>query len=237
VRSLVGTAKPEHVAQVLTALGVVGEPYNEIMALARDIDAPLWIATTLPAQRQQLAAFVDAEQNATSIVEVSPLLVPGLLQTTDYIRAIMSGGGMPPDEAVTRMAIRVGRRAAITRPNPVEFTTFIGQGALHQLIGSPAIMLEQLRHLRTVAKRPNVTIRVTPFGSGWHPALEGAFTLIRSDGAVPIVLLENRSSGLFLHEDDDVTAYEDAVELVAEAALSPIASIELIAKMVAEKER
>src|SRR5205807_2062845 len=107
------TPKPEHVAQLLTALGLIGGRYDDIMSMAYDTDAPLWVATTLPAQRQQLAAFVDAEQSAVEITEVSPLLIPGLLQTNDYIRAIMSGGGISADETVTRVAIRIGRRDVI----------------------------------------------------------------------------------------------------------------------------
>src|SRR2546430_17275964 len=60
-------AKPEQVAQILTALGLTGERYDEIMSLAYDTGAPLWVASSLPAQRQQLAAFVDAEQSATEV--------------------------------------------------------------------------------------------------------------------------------------------------------------------------
>jgi len=109
-------AKPEHVAQILTALGVNGDGYNAVMSLTYDTDSPLWVATTLPEQRQQLAAFADAEQNAAAVTVVSPLLVPGLLQTADYARAIMSGGGLlSPEEIVTRVAMRMGRREAITR--------------------------------------------------------------------------------------------------------------------------
>lgn len=77
------TPKPELVAQILTRLDVDGDRYDEIMTLAYGTDESQWVATTLPEQRQQMAAYVDWEQNASRIVEVAPLLVPGLLQTSE----------------------------------------------------------------------------------------------------------------------------------------------------------
>ncbi len=220
------TPKPEHVAQLLTALGLIGG--DDIMSMAYDTDAPLWVATTLPAQRQQLAALVDAEQNAAEITEVSPLLIPGLLQTNDYIRAIMSGGGISADETVTRVAIRIGRRDVIIRPKPALFTAFIGEAAIHQVIGDRSVLIGQLRHLLEMAQRPNVTVRVVPFDSGWQPALVGAYTFIQSENSVPVVHIELYGSGLFLHEERDVGRYQAAVGMVRGLSLSPGASTRLI---------
>ncbi|MGQ0840611.1 Scr1 family TA system antitoxin-like transcriptional regulator, partial [Actinokineospora sp.] len=80
--------KPEQVARILTVLDVGNDRYADIMTLVHGTDEPQWVATTLPEQRQQMSAFLDYEQNATAITEVAPLLIPGLLQTTDYIRTI-----------------------------------------------------------------------------------------------------------------------------------------------------
>jgi transcriptional regulator with XRE-family HTH domain len=230
--------KPENVAQILTALGLTGERYDEIMSLAYDTGAPLWVATSLPAQRQQLAAFVDAEQSATDVIEVSPLLIPGLVQTADYMRAIMSGGGLlSPDEIVTRVAIRMGRRDALTRAEPVRFTALIGEAAIHQVVGDLSVLVGQLQYLLTVAQWPNVTVRVIPFDSGWHPALEGAFTVFRSENSVPMAHVEVRRTGLFFHEESDVAGYMKAAELAATVALDPRASVDLVTKAIADKER
>src|SRR3982074_1249902 len=81
--------KPEHVAQALPALNIIGEPYDEVMSLAYDTTAPMWVATSLPAQRQQLAAFIEMEQSAAALTEVLPSLIPRLLQTRDYAHAIL----------------------------------------------------------------------------------------------------------------------------------------------------
>jgi transcriptional regulator with XRE-family HTH domain len=222
------TPKPEQVAQILTTLGINGERYEEIVALAYGTDETLWVATSLPEQRQQLAAFIDYEQKARTITEVSPLLVPGLLQTDDYIRAIMSGGGVSPGEVVTRFAIRVSRRAVLTRKEPVQFFALVGEGALYQAIGGREVMVEQLGHLLDMCQRPNIDLRVVPYGGGWSPALEGAFTLIEPESAIPAVQIENRRSGLFLHDEDDVNVYRQAVEMTLQVALSPSESTGLI---------
>src|SRR5437660_3196672 len=89
------TPNAEHLAQILTKLGITGKQFDEMIALAKGIDQPRWLAVTLPEQRQQFAALLDLEESATRIIDVEPLMVPGLLQTNAYIRAIMTGGSVP----------------------------------------------------------------------------------------------------------------------------------------------
>ena len=220
---------PDQVAQYLTRLEVIGEPYEEIMELTRATDEPRWLAISLPEQRQQFDALLDFEQHATVITHLAPMLVPGLLQTSGYIRSIMSTGDVPDHEFPRRIAMRIGRKDVLTRPEPVRLVAFVGEGALRQLIGTPAVMAEQLRHLRDAMKWPNVDLRVIPFDSGWHPALEGPCLVIDSDESEPVVHLGLRDSMLFLHEEDDVNRYRQAVEKVERVALNPQDSAEVIA--------
>ncbi|MEU0464993.1 helix-turn-helix transcriptional regulator [Amycolatopsis sp. NPDC006131] len=243
------TPHVDDVKRLLDALGVQGERREEVIALADGTDEPRWLAITLPEQRAMLSALIDFQDAAKHIVAVSPLLIPGLLQSSDYIRALMIEGGVPADELGTRVAVRVGRRDVITRRNPANLTAIIGEAALRQVIGSRQIMAGQLRYLNELGALPNVEIRVLPFDSGWHPALEGPFTLI--EGEQPVVNLENRRSGLFLHEEADLELYRDAVRFMLggeserkrgepgqgrKVAMSPAASAELIAEIANEME-
>ncbi len=221
--------KPEHVAQFLTALGISGDRYDEVMSLAHDVTAPLWVASSLPAQRQQLAAYIEMEQSAAALTEVSPMLIPGLLQTQDYAHSIMSTANLSSDEVVTRVAIRMGRRDVIRRPDPVRFNAFIGETAIYQLIGNRAVMVEQFRYLLEMARKPNITMRIVRFDSGWYPGLEGAFMFIVSEDWTPIVHLELRRSSTFLHQEDVVSAYRQALDTIDKVALTPEASARLIA--------
>ncbi|WP_246456724.1 helix-turn-helix domain-containing protein [Saccharopolyspora gloriosae] len=194
------TPRPEQVAQALTSLGINGERYEEVVALAHGADDPNWVATTLPAQRQQLEALIDLERRATKIIEVSPLMIPGLLQTSDYIGAVMKGGGVPESELAARTSRRISRRESVIGHQPAELVAFIGEAALHQVIGDRSVLRAQLRFLDQVAAKPNIELRVVPLASGWHPGLEGLFLLIRSELG-EVVHLENRKSGLFLWPD------------------------------------
>jgi len=223
--------QPTDVAQVLASLGIVGARYDEIVAMASAVDPSLWLAMTLPEMQQQLTTLLDIERSATRIIDVSPLLIPGLLQTADYARAIMmSGHGVPVGEVETRVAVRLGRRDAITRSNPVEMVAVIGEAVLEQEIGGHTVMAAQLTHLLEMSKRPNIDVRVIPTRSAWHPAMEGPFLLVESAESTTVVHIENRRSGLFLHRLPDVELYREATELVLNAAMSPEDSSGLIAK-------
>lgn len=232
------TPKPEQVAQILTKLEVDGERYDEIMTLAYGTNESQWVATTLPEQKQQLAAYVDWEQSATRIVEVAPLLIPGILQTSDYIRGIMTAAGVPGGEIALRITSRLGRANAITKPKPAHLQIFLGQSALNQNIGGHSAMAGQLDHLLAMAAKPHLTLQVVPDHRGWHPALEGAFALIESPRPATgrraatrsssIVFVETRRSVLMLHQDDDIAAYRRAISLVESVAMPPATSANFI---------
>lgn len=222
-------AKPEEVARILTALGVNGHAQDAIVELSRDTSGTYWISVGMPEQELQLAALLDFERTSQHITEVSPLLIPGLLQTSDYVRAIMTTAGRPAHEVETRAAVRTGRREVLMRDNPVGFTAFIGARALRQHIVDRDRMVEQLRHVLRLADLDHVTVHVIPDETVWHPGLEGAFSLLDFAAAEPIVHLENRRSGLFLGEEQDVDAYRTAVDKVREVAMSPRDSVGLIA--------
>ena len=223
------------VAQILTHLGVTGERHDEIVGMTRGADSSLWLPTTAPERQQHLAALIDLEQNAETITSVSPVLVPGLLQDSGYIRAMM--GSLPPAEVATRVALRIGRRDAITRRDrdPARLVAYVGEAALHQIIGSHEVMLRQLEHLADEIQRDNVEFHVVPFDAGYYPGLAGHFTVfdLRPEyGLGAVVNAENQRSGLLMQDEEDVAIFRRDVEEVAKVAMSPTASIELIAYVI-----
>lgn len=226
----------EDVASVLTAIGINGEERVELLELARGADAPQWLSVRSADRERQMAALLDFERNANQITDVSPLLVPGLLQTADYARAIMVAGAIPTGQIESRVIMRVGRREILDRREPVTLVALVGECALRQKVGGAQVMLDQLQHVQQLAKRGNVDVRVVPASAGWTPASEGPFVLLDFADEPPIVHLENRRAGLFFHESDDVDAYREAVDMVANAALSPDESIKLIAEVTTELE-
>ncbi|SDP84444.1 Transcriptional regulator, contains XRE-family HTH domain [Actinopolyspora xinjiangensis] len=229
--------KPEDVTAYLATVGGTAEQREQLADLARDPDGSHWLSVGMPEQHRQLATLLEIEREASRITTVSPLLIPGLLQTADYARAIMTTGGVPASEIDTRVAVRIGRHDAIVRKNPAHLRAFIGEGVLNQLIGDSEIMVDQLRALLKYAELDNVELRVIPTRCGWHPGLEGPFSLAEFDGTrSPVVHLENRVSALFLHESDEVQAYLDALDRVREVAMSPAESVGTIGDAINETE-
>lgn len=225
------TPKPEQVAQILTYLGVNGERYDQIMTLAYGTNESQWVATTLPEQKQQTVAYLDWEQNARRIVEVAPLLVPGILQTGGYARAIMTapGSDVPVTEVAHRVTSRVERKEVLTKHNPASLLVLLGRAALNQGVGGHQVMIEQLQHLLEMAARPNIEIRIVPDDQGWHPGLEGSFTLIESTHAnASVVFIDTRRSDLMLHQDSDVAAYKRAIDRITKLSLQPEVSASFI---------
>jgi transcriptional regulator with XRE-family HTH domain len=223
------TPNPTDVAQILGKLGVKGDRYDEIIELAYGTEDPRWLATSLPEQRAQLDALLDFERTANVVIDISPLLVPGLLQTGDYARTIMKEGGVPGDEINTRVAVRMGRREEFHRRESVRFNAFIGEAALRQIIGDRRIMADQMAFLLKMAQHPNVEIRVVPFDSGWHSGLIGPVLLVESETQPTVVHLELSESSLLLHSRRDISTYRRAADRVAVRAMSEEDSLAVIA--------
>jgi transcriptional regulator with XRE-family HTH domain len=230
--------RPEDVAPVLTALGVNGSERERLVNLARSATEPNWVTVGDPRDNETLTALVEFEQTAKQITEWSPAVIPGLLQTGDYTRAIMTDAGKPTTEAKPRVSARLSRRDVLTRRDAVTFSAIIGQEAIRQVIGGPEVMASQLRHLLQQQRDlPNMTLQILPTGHGWHPGLAGPFELLQFETGRPIVHLEHHRSSLFLYENEaDLHAYLDAATTLRDLALNPKESATLITNTIATLE-
>lgn len=226
----------EDVASYLTAIGVTGDDREAILALGRHAGDQDWLTVGIPGISQQLAGTMECERAAAAITDWSPHLVTGLLQTSDYARAIISGDALPPGEVEAGVLVRMGRRDVVTRSNPVRLTALLGEAALHELIGGPRVMADQLRHLVKLAESNTITIQVVRSSQGWHPGLLGPFVLYDFDGAPSIVLLAHYRTGAFVSEPDDVADYKSAVDKIHQLAMSPADSLSLITRTAHELE-
>ncbi|SDP60334.1 Helix-turn-helix domain-containing protein [Actinopolyspora xinjiangensis] len=222
------------VAVYLAECGVPAAERDRIVEMAKDADQPDWLTTGRNGSRHELTTLIEFERTATAISEVATDLVPGLLQTSAYARALMVE--MSDQERETRVLMRVGRREVLTDKG-TPFAAIISERALSEPIGGHTVMAEQLRHILDMSERPNVSVQVLRAGSTVaHPAHMGAFVHFQFPKASPIVHFEHYQSATFLHNPTTAQDYAEAVTTLQELAMSEDESRKFIANQAEEME-
>jgi transcriptional regulator with XRE-family HTH domain len=223
------------VSAFLAVAQVTGAERERLLKICREQNTPGWLqqhGTRLP---QQLRTLIDHENKAVSIDDFQAIVVPGLLQTTDYARALIREvGTMPGEETEDRVAARLGRQSLFGRERPGRFSFFIHEFVLRLPVGGPAVMREQLGHLLHKATRPYITLRVMPAARGGYAAASGSFTLMEFAEFRPVVYLESETASLFLEKPEEIAAYRRMLALLAQTALCERESTELIATLATE---
>jgi hypothetical protein len=178
------------------------------------------------------------EAEATSLRTYQQGLVPGLLQTERYARAIIRAfrPGDTPEELDQRAAVRLQRQRRVTEERSLHLSAIMGEGVVRQLVGDPETMAEQLRFLAEAADLPNVMIQVLPFRAGAHGGMTGAFEILGFPEPIDpdVVYLENMASALFLEEPADITRYVQVFDYLRATALSPQATSAMLASAAEE---
>lgn len=154
-------------------------------------------------RRRELPWFrpwAEAERDATSLRSFECAVLPGLLQTEAYARAVLSSGPLGGDEVEGHVAARLKRQAAVFERSRPPLTVFvIDEMALRR--GDPGIMRPQLDHLVEMAQRPFVMVHVLPLHAGLHPGQAGAFVIASLDGRPDVAYLDDQAEGRVI---DDV---------------------------------
>ena len=208
---------------------VKGRERARLMALVHEQDSPGWLqqhGSTLP---KQLATLIDHENKATAISVFELAMVPGLLQTSEYARAVISRNvNVPTNEVEDRVAARLARQSLFSREHPASFTFFLHEHVLRTPVGGIEVMSEQLDHLRRRSMRPYIALRVVPTTVGAHAAMTGAFWLMDFADFRPVAYLESENSSLFLEKPDETAGYRKILTALAEVALTEGQSRDLI---------
>lgn len=225
----------EFTSLVMGALRVDSVERERIMGLAREASRPNWLTVGQPGMPQQLAGAIECERAASKIVEWSLTIVPGLMQTDDYVRAVAMAGGLSTVEAESRVMVWSSRREILTCPRRATYDVLIDESALRRPLASPKVMTEQLRSLIALGNTPNITLRVVPYRGAWHPGLAGPFVLYDFPDAAPVLHFEHYSSGAFVADSIDVDAYRKAIDTISGYALDPDESTKLIAQIMVDE--
>ncbi|MBZ9644064.1 helix-turn-helix transcriptional regulator [Streptomyces sp. PSKA30] len=182
---------------------------------------------------EHFAEAAEAEATATEIRQYAPLLIPGLLQTPAYARAVCRAyQPTAPEEMIEELvSARMERTRLLDDPTEPLLWAVIDEAALRRVTGGPEVMAEALRHIADLGRRGRGIVQVLPFGAGAHAAMEGSIKLMDFEDAPPLVYFEGVGTGRL--EDDPATVRHQrfTYELLMACALSPQKSLALIEAM------
>ena len=180
--------------------------------------------------------YIGLEALASKISAFHPIVVPGLLQTSEYAAASARASLTRTEREIERIvAARMERQKILARPDAPEFRCVIDEAVLLRLAALPELARDQFRHLVDIAEAVNtVTLQVLPIGVGLHGCMHGSTVILdyADDRDPSIVYLETRGHGTYLETPGQVADYRRALDDVTADALSKAASVELMKRMI-----
>ena len=212
---------------LLAHYGVVDEPtVAELVDEARQGRRRIWSSRHRELYSRSFLDFLEFESSAVTIKLFQPLVVPGLLQTDGYARAVIAATGQSEERVEALVAARLERQDALFTKSPrPAVVAVIDEGLLRRSVGGSAIMAEQIAHLAGVARAGTVLVRVLPFAAGAHPAMTGAFSVLELPDDV-VVFSEGVRGDVISR--DGAEAFQDVFGRLDELALSSRESVALL---------
>jgi transcriptional regulator with XRE-family HTH domain len=225
---------PRDVRDMLELYGVDAAQRDALVQLAREARQKGWWHKYRDYEADQ-ASYVGLEVAADSIYMYAAQVLPGLLQITEYARAVIRAL-MPdasPEEIEHRLELRIARQPLLTESDPPTLWAILDEAVLDRMVGGPGIMREQLNHLTEQAQLPNVTLQVLPYAAGQHAGMDGAFDILgfEEPGDPDVVHIENFTSQLYLERPDEVRRYLLVFDHLRALALGPDPSIAYLAEL------
>jgi len=210
----------------------------EFVALAREANTPGWWQHYGDVLPPWFRTYVDLESAAALIRTYEGQFIPGLLQTDDYMRAVVQGAHLDEssEEQGRRVRLRMARQILLTRELPPRLWAVVDEAALRRPVGGPEVMRGQLERLIEATKLPNVTLQMLPFEAGAHPAMQVSFSILRFlDRELPdVVYLEHLTNAVYLDKREEVERYLDVMELLCVQSEPPARTVELLEKLLDE---
>ncbi|TDC59704.1 XRE family transcriptional regulator [Micromonospora sp. KC207] len=219
---------PATVRALLTLYGVSVDEIAAAVQLAKDARKPGWWVSYSYLLDRRTIDFIALEAEATGIANFEPSVVPGLLQTADYIRGVMRGGPhtLSDEQVEQRVHLRLDRQQRLTGDAPPIFDAIIDEGALLRPVGGQAVMEAQLHQLLKMAELPNITVQVIPLAAGYHRGTRGSLHILEfADPEDPIIAsVETVAGQMVLDRPGDLRTCTKIMEHLRTVALSPAAT-------------
>jgi transcriptional regulator with XRE-family HTH domain len=210
-----------------------------LLALAREANARGWWQAYGEATPRWFRRYLGLEASASLIRTYELQLVPGLLQTEEYARAVIRLGHPTAAHAEIeqRVRLRVHRQQALDRPDPPRLWAVVDETALRRPVGGDRVMRDQLESLiGIVTKRRDIRLQVVPLDHCGHAATSGSFTILRFPYAdmTDLVYIEQLTNALYLDRLDDVDRYLDTMNQLCVEATSPQSTVEMLERIIGD---
>jgi transcriptional regulator with XRE-family HTH domain len=232
------SVSPRDVRDMLELYGVPAEQRESLVQLARDSRQKGWWHAYSDTMQPEMATYIGLESAASEIRIYEVSLIPGLLQTEDYARAVIRAGmvNSPAEDIERRVSLLMARQPAVVRDDPPKIWAVLDEAALRRRVGGAGLMRLQLEHLLAQAALPNVAVQVIPFGGGAHPAMGRPFIILVFPERVDtdVVYLEDLTSALYLEDVAEVDRYNVFFNHLRATALSFDDSAALITSVLKE---
>ena len=217
---------PNDVRVMLGLFGVTNpEQVAALVKLAQDARQRGWWYSYRDVLLNRYEFFIGLEAEASSIRNFELAMVPGLLQTDDYARALIGGGPMELDatEVERRVEVRMTRQQALDRDERPQLWVIVDEAAIRRTVGGPAVMRGQLEALVKLAGQARTTIQVVPYSAGAHPGQLGPFVILGfTEPSEPeVVTMETVGGNLYVDKPEEVRLYTTAFDHLRAVALSP----------------
>ncbi|CAL9644970.1 hypothetical protein SUDANB105_06452 [Streptomyces sp. enrichment culture] len=177
--------------------------------------------------------FISLESQASAMRTLETSVVPGLLQTPEYARAVTRAAveGLDEDGLDALVEVRLARQDVLRSHPPLRLCAVLDEAVLRREVGGPDVMRRQLHRLLEAARLPQVRLQVLPFSAGAHIGVTGPFVVFSFSNTsdLDVVVLDHLTSSLYLERKEDVEAYTEAFDALRRNALSPEESLDYIA--------
>ncbi|MEU5428249.1 helix-turn-helix transcriptional regulator [Streptomyces olivoreticuli] len=203
---------------------------------AKDARTRGWWIAYEDALPREYRDFIALEEAARNIRSFEGMVIPGLVQTPDYTRHIITAGPavLPPGHVDSLIKVRIERQAILERELPPKLWIIVTEGAIRQLVGGCKVMIDQLQHLEDLTERSNITLQVLPFSAGAHAGVQSSFVVFDFPEDPSIACVANLTGTLFMDQAGQLEAFSGAFDNLRASALSPADSLTLIQSVIKE---
>ncbi|PWI07986.1 transcriptional regulator [Streptomyces sp. NWU339] len=229
--------KPADVRLLLDAYGLADRQLRELLLVLAGSDDSggrhhWWHAYrgVLPPTYRD---FISLESQASAMRTLETTVVPGLLQTPEYARAVTEAAleGASKERLDTLVEVRLARQDVLRTEPPLELAAVLDEAVLRREVGGPGVMTRQLNRLVEAARLPQVRLQILPFTAGAHIGVTGPFVIFSFSRTsdLDVVVLDHLTSSLYLERKEDLRVYSEAFNVLSIHALSPEDSLDFIA--------